>query len=410
MSRLIALLLLALSAIALPARAHLAPNSEIALTFGPADVRAVVTIPLGELGYATGAPIPSAPPPGRSAAPPGLVAYVAQRIAARAPDGSPWRVTVLDAAVVGGPAPDLVATVRLAPPPGAPLRRFDLAYSAVIDRVSNHFVLVYEAAEPPRLIGGLQAGARTLAVDRTPGAAWRSFRSSVGLGMHHIAEGHDHLLFLLALLLPAPLFAARARWGGPAGLRATGRRLTAVITAFTIGHSLTLIGGAVFGWRLPAQPVEVLIAVSILVSAVHAWRPIFAGREPLVAGGFGLVHGLAFATLVGALGLGPWQKAQAILGFNIGIELVQLAVAAVAAPLLVVLSRTRAYPPIRNALAAFAAVAAVAWIVERLLETPNPVAAAIDAGLTHWPWAALILAATTAAAVLADRGRAVRPT
>ncbi len=99
-----------------------------------------------------------------------------------------------------------------------------------------------------------------------------------------------------------------------------------MVTAFTIGHSITLIGGAFFGWALPSRPVEVLIAISILVSAIHACRPLFPGREAWVAGGFGLVHGLAFATLIGRFGLEPLQKAQSILGFNLGIELVQLGV------------------------------------------------------------------------------------
>src|SRR5438045_3779903 len=128
--------------------------------------------------------------------------------------------------------------------------------------------------------------------------------------------------------------AARTMWRGwrcarrPAR-RCTLGRLAGVVSAFTLGHSVTLIGGAFFGWRLPAQPVEVAIAVSILVSAVHAARPLFAGREPWVAAGFGLVHGLAFATVIGNFGLDPLEKAQSILGFNLGIELVQLAVVAV---------------------------------------------------------------------------------
>lgn len=394
-----------------PARAHLTPNSEIALDFADHYALAQITIPLGELGYATGRPVPVALPPGAAPAPDDFVRYVLERTAVRAPDGRPWRLSLLDASVMGGTAPDFVAQLRLEPPAGAPLRRFDLAYSAVIDRVASHIVLVYvktdfaggTLSERPRLLGGLQPQVRTLRVDRGPGSAWRGFGSAIGLGMHHIAEGHDHLLFLLALLLPAPLLARGRRWEGAAGLRQTLGRLAAVVSAFTVGHSITLIGGAFFGWRLPPQPVEVGIAVSILVSAVHAWRPLFAGREPWVAGGFGLVHGLAFATLIGRFGLEPLQKAQSILGFNLGIELVQLAVVAVAAPLLVILSRTRAYGPLRTGAAGFAGLAALAWIAERTLGTPNPVAGAIDAGMTHWPWGLVGLAAVTAVAVLAER-------
>jgi hypothetical protein len=186
------------------------------------------------------------------------------------------------------------------------------------------------------------------------------------LGMRHIAEGTDHLLFLLVLLLPAPLLASGSRWTGPAGMRRTLRRVFGIVTAFTVGHSLTLML-AVFGnWTVPAQPVEVMIAVSILVSAVHAFRPIFPGREAVVAGLFGLVHGLAFAATLDQLGLGIWQRLAGTLAFNLGIETMQLLVVAVALPMLLMASRTAAYRALRAAGAILAGVAALYWLVERL--------------------------------------------
>ena len=115
------------------------------------------------------------------------------------------------------------------------------------------------------------------------------------LGARHIALGTDHLLFLLALILPAPLVASGGRWGGYAGGKTAFRQIIKVVTAFTVGHSITLVFGAM-GWAiLPGVVVEFAIALSILVSAVHAMVPIFRGREVYIAGGFGLVHGMAFA-------------------------------------------------------------------------------------------------------------------
>jgi HupE/UreJ protein len=70
----------------------------------------------------------------------------------------------------------------------------------------------------------------------------------------------------------------------------------------------------------------------IFVSAIHALRPCFAGREPVIAAAFGLLHGLAFATVLAEFGLGPWRMALCILGFNLGIELMQLAIVAVTVP------------------------------------------------------------------------------
>ena len=138
------------------------------------------------------------------------------------------------------------------------------------------------------------------------------------LGMRHIAEGTDHLLFLLVLLLPAPLIAVRRHWKGPAGVRVSLLSILKVVTAFSVGHSLTLALAALGVVRVPSGPIEVLIAVSILVSAVHAIRPLFPGREAAIAAFFGLIHGLAFAATLGQLGFGRWQRVAGILGFQPG--------------------------------------------------------------------------------------------
>ena len=398
-----------------PAAAHLTPNSEIGLDIGRSMVAAEVIAPLGEVGYALGRPIPTAPGPARDAALSMLRGYLLSHLAVRSPDGRPWSVALKDLAItddVG--APDLKAHLVMRPPAGAPLRRFDLAYAMVIDRVPNHFVLVLQRTDfdggrlstRPRMIGGLQGAVRSLRVDSGPGNGWRGFVAAVGLGMRHIAEGHDHLLFLMSLLLPAPLIAVAGRWGPYGGLRHTARRLAGVVSAFTVGHSITLLGGAFLGWQLRTQPVEVAIAVSILVSSVHAWRPLFAGREPWVAGGFGLVHGLAFATLIGRFGLEPLQKAQSILGFNVGIELVQLAVVAAVMPALILLARTPRYPALRMGGAVFTGVAAIAWIAERAGGGANPVGRLIDQGLGYAPWLVLLLTLGAVAATLAERRRA----
>ena len=133
-------------------------------------------------------------------------------------------------------------------------------------------------------------------------------------------------------------------------------------------------------------------------TSIHAWRPIFPGREPLVAAGFGLVHGLAFATIVANFGLGVEEKAMAILGFNLGIELVQLLVILAVMPSLLMLSRTRFYPILRTSGAALAGLAAIAWLIERVLDQANPVAQCIDWLLGY---SAYLVAALTVGGVIA---------
>lgn len=136
----------------------------------------------------------------------------------------------------------------------------------------------------------------------------------LSLGVEHILAGIDHLLFVLALLLIV------RGW----------KTLVATITAFTIAHSLTL-GAAVLGYvQVPQQPVEALIALSILFLAteiVHTWqgRPGLAERRPwLVAFVFGLLHGLGFAGALSEVGLPSHAIPLALLFFNIGVELGQL--------------------------------------------------------------------------------------
>ncbi len=374
----------------LPARAHLTPNSQVQFDFGRHEVLAEIIIPLGEYAYATGNPTGNDPASLQRA-----VAFLSGAIHVTAPRGTAWTMTVdrVEFVQIAGP-PDLHAIVRLTPPAGASTRQFSINWQAVIDRVPGHFVLFiarndFSAGmlqDGRQILGALQGDRRSLAVDRSSASLTSGFWAAVRLGMHHIAEGHDHLLFLIALLLPAPLLADGRRWGKIRPTRSTLWHLAEIVTAFTIGHSLTLIGAALFDWRLPAQPVEILIALSILISALHALRPLFPNREARIAGGFGLVHGLAFATTVSHFGLGAEEKALAILGFNIGIELVQLAVVLAVVPALLLLVRTPYYGIVRSLGGGFAALAALAWLVERIMEDSNPVSRAFDAMLGYAPW------------------------
>jgi len=391
--------------------AHLTPNSEVGLAVGRSHIEATIVIPLGELAFAEPALADLGRRPLDADARRRIERYLHGHIGATGPDGRMWTTRVADSVVTHAAPPDLEATVILTPPAGASARQMRLRFDAVMDKVPTHFALVYlrhdfdggYLSDQRRLLGGLRRDNAIVAIDMGARSAWSGFAAAIALGAHHIAEGHDHLLFLFILLLAAPLRAEGRRWQGYAGWRNTLRSLVSVVTAFTIGHSLTLIGGAAFDWRLPAQPVEILIALSILVSAVHLWRPLFAGREALVAGGFGLVHGLAFATLIGHIGLDRWQQALSILGFNIGIELVQLLVVASVLPGLVLLAASRFYPPAKNAAAAFAALAAACWIVERASGQDFAPARAIDALLGLAPYAAAPLALLGAAAILIRR-------
>ena len=393
----LAMLALACLAWAGTASAHLTPNSEITLDMSPGGMRANIIIPQSEYAFATDNPVTNDAPSHQKARD-----YLRAKFRVLDGDGRAWAMEyrTVEFAQIAGP-PDLHAVVDLAPPPGAADRRFTVEWTAVIEDVPSHMAMLVVgtdlagadgASGERELLGTFVNGDTRIAVERGEGTGWRVFANSVHLGMRHIAEGYDHLLFLLALLLPAPLLARGGHWREPRQHRATIVLLGAIVTAFTIGHSLTLVLATIFGFALPVAPVEIGIALSVLISAIHAIRPIFPGREPWVAAVFGLIHGLAFATLVSGYSLSTEGRGLALLGFNLGIEAIQIAIVLACLPALLFAAHRVAYRYIRIGLAAFTAVAAMAWLIERATDSTNQVAALAE---TVLPMMAYAIAASS---------------
>lgn len=362
-----ATLAVALACMVTAAWAHPSPRSELLLAVQDDSIRAELTLPLEELQLAFGAPLLDSATGRVLASDAAVATYLVAHIRPVAPDGRPWvvKVQALRWMLAQRPA-DVVATVVLRPPGGAPLGTLVLDMDAIGHHVQSHVTVValrQPGGDGPRLLGTLRFGQRNLAISDAEGRWWRGMPDLFTLGMRHIGGGADHLLFLLTLLLPAPLLAVQGRWAGHADTRQVAARLLAIVTAFTAGHCVTLVLGAVGAIVLPARPVEVAIALSILVSAVHAWRPLFPRREWCVAAGFGLVHGLAFAAGIRELGLHGGRLAAGILAFNLGIEAVQAVVVLVAMPPIVLLARRM--PWARPVAAALSGIVALAWMVQR---------------------------------------------
>jgi hypothetical protein len=397
------------------------PSSSVVLRLHRDGIDAVLTLPIAELAMGWEKPLPR--DAARTVREYGaeLEDYVRAHVRPTAPDGRPWGVAVREVAPLPSPEPDVLVSLTMTPPPGAPVDRLNFRYDAIFHHLVTHTALVTLAGdwrngvtgEEPVVLGTMRDTNAELAIDRSGGSWLRGFAAMFRLGARHIAEGTDHLLFLLALILPAPLVAAGRRWGGYAGGETALSRILKIVTAFTLGHSITLVLG-VLGWvRLPGALVESAIALSILVSAVHALVPVFRGREALIAGGFGLVHGLAFAATLTEFGLDPWSLAASVLGFNLGIEALQLLVILAAMPWLVLLARSRAYGPVRVAGATLTGIAAAAWFAERALGLANPVAPLVEAFAAHAAWLLVVLAllagAVTLAGVETSPGRARLP-
>lgn len=404
---------LALLLAGMSARAHLVRNTAVLLDIGERSVEADVQMPLDQLALALTRSFSEVPAEVVRERIGELPEYVRKHFGASTPDGRPFSVEVGPISVERVDDGEcLVAHVTLRPPPGGSSRVFTLTDTLVMHQVMNHRALVsvrrdFHGAlfgEGQEMLGALSPQRSSLAIDRTHGSWWSGFRGVFVLGMRHIAEGTDHLLFLLVLLLPAPLLARAGHWREPDGPRASLGRIIGVVTAFTVGHSLTLVAAALGVVRLPSQPVEVLIAVSILVSAVHAVRPLFPGRERFVAAGFGLVHGLAFATVLAGQGFDTWALASSILGFNLGIEVMQAAVVVLVLPWLMLGSRAPGFSVLRIGGAAVGGVAACGWVLERALGVSTPVGPWVDAAAGH-AWVGLLV---LAAVSLGLRSRSTR--
>jgi hydrogenase/urease accessory protein HupE len=183
-------------------------------------------------------------------------------------------------------------------------------------------------------------------------------RSYFGLGVEHILEGIDHLAFVLSLTV----------------LVGWSRRLVGTITAFTVGHSITLAASAL-GWvGLSPAPVEALIALSIVLVCVECLhrRDTWGRRFPgLVAALFGLVHGFGFAGALRAIGLPEKNVPLALFGFNLGVEVGQIAVVGTCFALVALLRKippaAQRFPALRVGLVYAIGTVAMYWTFERLL-------------------------------------------
>jgi len=185
-------------------------------------------------------------------------------------------------------------------------------------------------------------------------------------GVWHIWIGFDHILFLLALLLPAVRVWQPPRWVPVARFAPAFWDVVRVVTAFTLAHSITLTLATLQWVSLPSRAVESAIAASVLLAALNNLYPWVLGRRWVVAFGFGLIHGFGFASVLAELGLPSDALLLSLLGFNLGVELGQLAIVVVFLPLAYALRRTWLYRMVVFAGgSALIAALAAAWLAER---------------------------------------------
>ncbi len=200
----------------------------------------------------------------------------------------------------------------------------------------------------------LSAANPTVTLSGASGGYLASFVSYFVAGIEHLVGGPDHLAFLLVLILPAIC--------NPGNGRAAFLGVVSAITGFTIAHALTLTAVLSNLLRPPGGLIEVLIALTILVTALDNIRPFIPAPRPAMAAAFGIIHGCGFASALGTLDLDGWGFVVALLGFNLGIEVAQVGLVLLVMPALYYLGAGRRVLWLGSAVAG---AASLWWIWQR---------------------------------------------
>ncbi len=258
--------------------------------------------------------------------------------------------------------------VRFAVPLSKRPQQLKIGYQAFFDVDSHHRGLLRLESTPDIRTAIFSPARSTQVFDLAQPSSWSEWLAFVRQGVWHIWIGFDHILFLIALLLPSVLLHDHDGWRvTPSFLTALGNVLK-IVTSFTVAHSLTL-GLATLGLvKLPSRFVESAIAASVILAAVHNLFPLWKSKGWLVAFGFGLIHGFGFANVLAELGLRERTLAVALVGFNAGVELGQIAIVVIFLPFAYCLGRSWLYEAFALKLgSALIVLTASVWMFERML-------------------------------------------
>lgn len=225
----------------------------------------------------------------------------------------------------------------------------------------------------------------TKTLSLTNGSIWQGFVAMIKQGIWHIWIGLDHILFILALILPSVVRrkdltiqdASNLRtgiwnWYPVEKFKPAFLYIVKIITFFTIAHTITLSLASLKIVVLPSRFVESVIALSIGLAAFHNITPIFRGKDWIIAFVFGLFHGFGFASVLGELGFNGEHLTLSLLGFNIGVEIGQLVIIAAIFPILFIIRKLKAYPKFLVYLSVLLIIISLYWLVERAFDVDFP--------------------------------------
>jgi len=260
------------------------------------------------------------------------------------------------------------AVLRFTAECSAPIEALDIQYSLLFDLDPQHKGLLKLEKEGRSIAAIFSPDQMQRRFTDAEGGQFAQFVEYVKHGVWHIWIGFDHILFLLSLLLPAVLVLRDDGWSPSRSFKSSAVDVLKIVTAFTVAHSITL-AAATFGQvQFSSRWIESLIAASVVLAALNNIFPIFRRTRWPAAFAFGLVHGFGFASVLGDLGLPADASLIALVGFNIGVELGQLAIVGVFLPTAFMLRQTILYRRFMVGGSALVALIACVWLAERSLD------------------------------------------
>ena len=353
---------------ALSARAHNSSDSYLTVRVEGTTVTGQWDLALGDLEHAIGldtngdGEITGAELRERQ---PAVAGYALSRLRVSA-DGRPADLRVSEQLVEEFPD-GTYAVIRFATDLSHAPDALEIEYLAFFDVDHQHRGLLRLEYDGRTQTAVFSPDKSTQRFDLAAPSRWRQFLDFGGKGVWHIWIGYDHILFLLALLLPSVLRRETNGWKAIEFFRPALINVLKIATAFTVAHSITLSLAALNIVRLSPRLVEPAIAGSVVLAAANNVRPFFPERGWLIAFGFGLVHGFGFANVLAEHGLEKGTLALALVGFNLGVEVGQLAVVAVFVPLAFALRASWFYQKLAFRFgSAMIVLLAAMWMVERI--------------------------------------------
>ncbi len=257
----------------------------------------------------------------------------------------------------------------------------DFEYAVLFDKAPEHrgFVVVETnwktgTFENEALISTIfEPGKQSYRLDLSSSSVFQGIKEMIRLGIHHIWVGIDHILFLLALLLPSVVRRTDKGWVREENFRSALISVIKIVTVFTLAHTLTLSAAAMGSMSLSSRWVESVIALSIAIAALDVLYPIFHRKIWLVIFGFGLFHGFGFASVLSTIGIPSNYLIHSLLAFNVGVEVGQVVIVCMVFSMLYLVSRYAFY--VRAVLPCCATaliVVSLYWFVERgfLIDLP----------------------------------------